>query len=195
MKKCLFGNGGHAKEVMAQMGQSLVRFVDDEFWTPGDDMLFPLSKFNPENYELMIAVGDSIDRLSICKKLPKNTKYFTYIHPTALILSQDIEIGEGSFIGAYSVLTTNIKLGKHSLLNRLNQIGHDCEIGDFFTMMPGSVISGNCRIYDNVYLGTNSSVKEKIEICANTVVGLGSSVVKSITEQGTYVGTPVKKIK
>lgn len=195
MKKCLFGNGGHAEEVMAQMGQSLVRFVDDEFWKPGDNMLFPISEFNPENYELMIAIGDSFDRLDISRKLPKKTKYFSYIHPTALILSKNIEIGEGSFIGAYSILTTDIKLGKHSLLNRHNQIGHNCEIGDFFTMMPGSVISGNCKIGNAVYVGTNASIREKIEICDSVTIGLNSGVVKNISEPGVYGGVPAKKIK
>lgn len=143
----------------------------------------------------MIAVGDSQDRFNIYKKLPKETKYFTYIHPTALILDDKTEIGEGSFIGAYSILTTNIKIGKHSILNRGNQIGHDCMIGDFFSMMPGSIVSGNVIIGNNVYVGTNSCIREKINICDNVVIGLSSGVVKDIKESGVYVGSPVKKIK
>jgi len=31
MKKALIGYGGHAREVMAQMGRKLPCFVDDEF--------------------------------------------------------------------------------------------------------------------------------------------------------------------
>jgi UDP-3-O-[3-hydroxymyristoyl] glucosamine N-acyltransferase len=107
----------------------------------------------------------------------------------------DVEIGEGSFIGAYSILTTNIKIGNHSILNRANHIGHDCKIGHFFSAMPVAIVSGNVTIGDLVYFGTNSSVKEKIKICNNVIIGLNGGVVKDITEPGVYGGTPIKKIK
>lgn len=195
MIKALIGNGGHAREVMAQMNQRLIRFVDDKYWIEGDDKLLPLSDFDPEIYEVMIAVGSSDDRLNISKKLPKETKYFSFIHNTVLILDDSIQIGDGTFIGAYSVLTTNIKVGKHSLLNRSNHIGHDCQIGDYLTLMPGAIVSGDCNISDNVYVGTNSSIREKISICGGVIIGLNSGVVSNIVESGVYVGTPAKKIK
>jgi sugar O-acyltransferase (sialic acid O-acetyltransferase NeuD family) len=195
MIKALIGNGGHAREVMAQMNQRLIRFVDDKYWIEGDDKLLPLSDFDPEIYEVMIAVGSSDDRLNISKKLPKETKYFSFIHNTVLILDDSIQIGDGTFIGAYSVLTTNIKVGKHSLLNRSNHIGHDCQIGDYLTLMPGAIVSGDCNISDNVYVGTNSSIREKISICGGVIIGLNSGVVSNIVESGVYVGTPTKKIK
>ena len=91
---------------------------------------------------------------------PKETKYFTFVHPTVLSMDNNIEIGEGSFIGAYSILTTNIKIGKHSILNRGNQIGHDTIIGDYFSAMPGAIVSGNVILGESVYMGTNSSIKE-----------------------------------
>ena len=108
---------------------------------------------------------------------------------------EDIEIGEGSFIGAYSILTTNIKIGKHAILNRGNHIGHDCQIGNYFSAMPGAIVSGNVKIYDCVYVGTNASIKEKINICCDVVIGMNAAVVKNIEELGTYVGCPATKIK
>ena len=194
MIKCLIGNGGHAREVMSQIGLNLTRFVDDEFWTEGDDRLLPLSKFDSSKYIVMIAVGNSNDRYNIYKKLPSETKYFTFVHPTSLILDHNIEIGEGSFIGAHSILTTNIKIGKHALLNRGNQIGHDCTIGDFFSAMPGSIVSGNVKLGERVYIGTNSSIKEKVTIANDVTIGLNSGVVSDINISGVYGGIPCKKI-
>ena len=195
MKRALIGNGGHAREVIAQIGdKNLIRFVNDEYWKEEPNTL-PLSQFNPDEYELMIAIGDSRNRFDISQKLPKETKYFTFIHPTALIMDDNVKIGEGSFIGAYSILTTNIKIGKHALLNRGNQIGHDTVIGDYFSAMPGAIVSGNVTIYDMVYLGTNLSIREKISIHSFTTIGMNSAVVKHIEEPGVYVGIPVKKIK
>ena len=191
MKKVLIGNGGHAKEVMAQMGVKLLRFVDDQYV---DNDTLPLSQFDPTKYVAMVAIADSKDRYNVVQRLPKETQFFTFIHPTALLM-KDIEIGEGSFIGAYSILTTNVKIGKHAILNRGNHIGHDCRIGNYFSAMPGSIVSGNVIIYDLVYVGTNASIKEKITIHSLTTIGMNSGVVKHIEEPGVYVGTPAVKIK
>ena len=158
MKLALFGYGGHAKEVAAQIGQGVTFFVDDKY---SNEVAKPISEFDPSEYVMMVAVSDCTDRSVIVNKLPKETEYFTFIHPTALILDDEIIIGEGSFIGANSILTTNIQIGNHAILNRGNHIVHDCIIGNYFSAMPGSIVSGNVHIGNGVYLGTNSSVIEK----------------------------------
>ena len=191
MKKVLIGNGGHAREVMAQMGIKLECFVDEEYV---DDETSSLSKFDPNIHIAMIVVADSKNRYDIAQRLPKETKFFSFIHPTALIMN-NVEIGDGSFIGAYSILTTNIKIGKHTILNRSNHIGHDCIIGDYFSAMPGAIVSGNVIISDIVYMGNNSSIREKLSIHSSSIIGMNSAVIKSINESGVYVGVPVKKIK
>lgn len=191
MKKALIGYGGHAREVMAQMGIKLTCFVDDKYI---DNNTQPLSEFDPSEYIVMVAIADPIVRYDIVSKLPKETKYFTFIHPSALIMDE-IEIGEGSFIGANSILTTNIKIGNHAILNRGNQIGHDTIIGNYFSAMPGAIVSGNVRIHDLVYLGTNSSIKEKLTIPSSVTIGLNSGVVKDIKISGVYGGIPAKILK
>jgi sugar O-acyltransferase (sialic acid O-acetyltransferase NeuD family) len=194
VKKALIGNGGHAREVQAQMDIELFRFVSDEYWKEGDDRLLPLSKFNPDKYVVMIAVANSKDREDIVKQLPVNTQYFTFIHPTAQLMSNNITIGEGSFIGANSIITCNVEIGKHAILNRGNHIGHDCKIGDYFSAMPGSIVSGNVTLGNKVYLGTNSCIREKITICDNVTIGLNTGIVKNITESGVYVGENIRKL-
>jgi sugar O-acyltransferase (sialic acid O-acetyltransferase NeuD family) len=193
-KKALIGGGGHTREVLTQMNANLPIFVDDEYYEPKKGY-YRLSDLDSNKYEVMVCVGDSKLRKKLVEKLPTNTRFFSYIHPTALILGEDVEIGEGSFIGAYSILTTNIKVGKHCLMNRSCHIGHDCMIGNYLSMMPGSIISGNVTIGDNFYLGTNSSIREKLNICDDVVVGLNSGVIHDIQESGVYVGTPSVKKK
>jgi sugar O-acyltransferase (sialic acid O-acetyltransferase NeuD family) len=191
MKKfALIGSGGHAREIMAQIGSKLTCFVDDFY---ANNEALPLSTFNPDEFSLMIAVADSTDRESIINRLPKNTTFFSWIHPTAILMDKNIMIGEGSFIGAYSILTTNVVIGKHAIINRGNQIGHDCRIGDFFSIMPNAVIGGNVNIGDCVYMGSCSNIKEKINICDNVTIGMNAAVVKDINVPGTYVGVPAKK--
>ena len=192
MKRALVGYGGHAREVMSQMGIVLTCFVDDEYVVQD---LKPLSEFNPMEYTIMVAVADPNKRFEIVKKLPKETKYFSWIHPSVLIMDSNIIIGEGSFIGANSILTTNIKIGNHAILNRGVQVGHDTEIGNYFSAMPGSIVSGNVQIQDFVYMGNNSSIREKVSIHSSVTIGMNGAVVKNINEPGTYVGVPSKKIR
>ena len=191
MIRVLIGNGGHAREVMAQMGTKLECFVDEQYL---DNETSSMSKFDPNIHIAMIVVSNSKDRYDIVQRLPKETKFFSFIHPTALIMD-NVEIGDGSFIGAYSILTTNIKIGKHTILNRGNHIGHDCIIGDYFSAMPGAIVSGNVTISDIVYMGNNSSIRERLSIHSSSTIGMNSAVVKNISEPGVYVGVPAKKIK
>lgn len=196
MKKALIGAGGFAREIRAHMGDYTMRcFVDDQYWEENNDHIHPLSKFNPEEYEVLVAIGDPKDRFDMVQKLPSNTKYFTFIHPSAQILGNDVTISEGSIICSGCIITTNVKIGKHTHLNLQTTIGHDCEIGDYFTTAPGAKISGNCKIYDCVYIGTNASIRQKISIHSMTTVGMNAAVAKNIESPGIYAGVPAKLIK
>lgn len=195
MKKGIFGNGGFGREIFHGIGDKFecVFFIDDIYYS-GQSNSLPLSLFDPEKYELIIAVGSPVDRKKIVDKLPKNTKYFTYIDDRAIILDKNVIIGEGSIICANVIITTNVQIGKHCHINLSSTIGHDVVLKNFITISPSVNVSGNCEIGNFTYIGTNSSIREKITICDNVIVGLNSGVVKNITESGTYVGSPTKKI-
>lgn len=192
MKLALFGNGGHAKEVAAQIDRPVTFFVDDEFVC---DNSKAIGEFDPTIWTMMVAIANPKERERIVKKMPKGTKYFQFIHPTAILMNKNIFIGEGSFIGANCIITTNVKIGEHSILNRGNQIGHDCSIGSYLSMMPGSIISGNVTIGNRVYLGTNSTIIENKSVNSDVIIGANGVVIDNINLTGTYVGVPVKKVK
>ena len=199
MKKGIIGAGGFGKEIYWSLSMmervNTVFFVDDIYWDNSDDRILPLSLFNPDEYEVVVAIADSYHRERIVNNLPKDTKFFTYIHPSAQIHGPDVFIGEGSIICAGTILTTNIKIGKHAHLNLITTIGHDNVIGDYFTTAPGTQISGNCTIGNKVYFGTRSCNRQKTKICDNVIIGMNAGVINDITEPGVYVGTPAKKIK
>ena len=50
------------------------------------------------------------------------------------------------------------------------------------------------RLGDNVVIGANTVVVGPVDICDNVVVGAMSLVNRPITEPGTYVGIPAKRI-
>lgn len=199
---CIFGAGGFAKEAFTVAVDSGIRnniecFLEsDEIWQQRKELgldVKPLSYFNPAIHKIFIAIGDPITRKKIAESLPANTEYFSLIHPSAVI-SEWVEIGEGSIVCAGCILTCDIKIGRHAHFNLDSTVGHDCIIGDFFTSAPSVNISGKCTIGQCVYIGTNASLREKLTIVDNVIVGMGAMVVKDITEAGTYVGIPAKKI-
>lgn len=195
MKKAIIGAGGFAQEVAAAIGDPSIRFFVDDIYIEIESNIHGLSQFDPDEYEVVVAIGDPTDRANMISKLPASTKYFTFVDPKATILGTEVQIGEGSIICAGSIITANVILGKHTHLNLLSTVGHDTTIGNYFTTAPGAKISGNCLIGDRVYFGTNASVRQEINIADDVVVGLNAGVVKDIVEPGTYVGVPAKKIK
>jgi len=91
--------------------------------------------------------------------------------------------------------TVNVQFGLCVIVNLNATIGHDCVIGDFVTISPGANISGNVTLGKRCYIGTGAAIIEGVTICDDVVIGAGCVVVRDISEPGTYVGCPAKKIK
>jgi sugar O-acyltransferase (sialic acid O-acetyltransferase NeuD family) len=207
-KICILGAGGFGREVLCclidgiastnlKIEETVCFMVSDDVFKETKIMgidVIPQSKFEPALYNVVIAIGDPISRKRVVENLPPQTTYTSIIHPSAVI-SEYVEIGEGSIITAGSILTCNIKIGKHAHINLHTTIGHDCIIGDFFTTAPASNINGNCQFGDCVYFGANSVVRQGVKICDNVTIGMGGVVVKNITEEGVYIGNPLKKLE
>jgi sugar O-acyltransferase (sialic acid O-acetyltransferase NeuD family) len=194
LEPVLIGAGGFAREIVAEVYLqnkfNLKCFVDDEYWVDG---LYKISEFNPKTQSALIAVGNPADKMKLLSKLPENTSFWNYISPNAYV--NNLSLGVGNFICAGVIITTDVKIGNHVHLNLQTTVGHDSVLGDFVTTAPSVNISGNVNIGKGVYLGTACCIREKINICDDAVIGMNASVVKDITESGTYVGIPAKKIK
>jgi sugar O-acyltransferase (sialic acid O-acetyltransferase NeuD family) len=204
----IIGSGGFGKETLCCLIDSLaypdLKIENIACFIVSDDLfdapfvlgvpVIPLSKFEAEKYDVVIAIGDPTARKKMVESLPENTTFTTIIHPTAL-LSKWVKIGQGSIITAGSILTCDIKIGKHAHINLHTTIGHDCEMGDYFTTAPAANISGHCTFGDCVYLGTNVSIRQDVKICDNVTIGMGGVVLKSVNEPGVYIGNPLKKLE
>jgi UDP-3-O-[3-hydroxymyristoyl] glucosamine N-acyltransferase len=58
------------------------------------------------------------------------------IHPKAVV-AKDVEIGEGVFVAAGSVINPGTRIGRNAIINTSSSVDHDCEIGDFVHVAPG----------------------------------------------------------
>ncbi len=138
------------------------------------------------------AIGSSKIRKKVIDKLG-NVKFATLIDPSVL-MSNRVQIGEGTIICAHTIITVDIMIGKHVIINLDCTIGHDAEIGDFVTLYPSVNVSGITQVGKCSELGTGTQIIQGKSIGDNVIVGAGAVVVKDIVEPGTYVGVPVKKV-
>lgn len=204
MKKyCIVGCGGCGREVLDYLEDILgadckdraVFMVTSEVEAPTvlGIPVISLMEFDPTQYWTVVAIGNPYSRRAVINQLPPNTRFGTLIHPSAIVSKRAV-LGEGSIVAPGCVITSNAKIGRHSHINYHSTISHDSIAGDFFTTGPGVHLNGHCTVGQGVYLGSNAAVKDHTKICDEVVVGMGGIVVKDITETGTYVGVPARKI-
>lgn len=140
------------------------------------------------------AIGTSQIRKKIIDNFSgSRIKFATLIDPS-VILSDKVNVGEGSIICAGTIITVNVNIGMHVIINLDCTVGHDAVISDYVTIYPGVHVSGNVEIGDCSELGTGMQIIQGKKIASNSVIGAGAVVVKDILESGTYVGVPVRNI-
>lgn len=144
---------------------------------------------------VVCAIGNANVRKRAIERITNpSLKYATLIDPSAII-ADSASIGEGSIISMNTVITTNTTIGSHVLVNYGTTVGHDITIHDYTTLYPGCNISGNVEIGPVTEIGTGSQVIQGKTVGSSIIVGAGSVVINDITESGTYVGVPVRKVK
>lgn len=174
----IIGKGGFAREVAAYLYR---RGIKSEMYTHDEC---------PEYGKKIIAIGSGETRKYI-------SEWFGEVFFQCIDFGQSFSqriTSEGAIICPGAIITTDVTIGRHVIVNINATIGHDCVIGDFVTISPGANISGNVKIGNLCYIGSGAAVREKVTICDGVTIGAGSVVLNDITDQGTYVGVPAKKI-
>ncbi|HSW69971.1 MAG TPA: NeuD/PglB/VioB family sugar acetyltransferase [Gammaproteobacteria bacterium] len=192
----IYGCGGHARSVadiaLANGIEHLI-FVDDHA-RPGEKMFdFDVVKnISPgPDIPCIIALGDGEQRAALFKTLEKKVVSLISNHSH---IGKNAQIGQGVFVGNGAHIGPNAKIGVNTIINTHCVVEHDCVIGRHSHISVNSIVAGKCEIGDFVMIGAGATVIDGIKICSNVMVGGGAAVVCDITEPGTYVGVPAKKL-
>ncbi len=147
-----------------------------------------------DEVDFFVAIGNNTIREEIQEKLiSKGFSVVKIVHPSAII-GTDVEIGIGTVIMAGVVINSSSKIGNGCIINTSCSLDHDNIIGDYVHISPGSNLAGAVTVGKGCWLGVGSVVSNNINICSGCKVGAGAVVVKDITELGTYVGVPIRRI-
>ena len=197
----IIGAGGHAKviaDIVRKSGDNLVGFLDDSK-EAGSEFFdaFILGKTGSyceyPDKEFIIAIGNNAIRKKIVEQM-QGASFYTAIHPTAVI-GEGVSVGEGTCVMASAVLNADAKIGKHCIINTASVVEHDNMILDYVHISPAAALAGTVTVGEKTHIGIGVKVKNNTVICADVIVGAGAVVVKNITEAGTYIGVPARKVK
>ena len=144
--------------------------------------------------DFFVAIGSNATREKIQEKLiEQGLNVVSLIHPSAII-GTDVEIGIGTAVMAGVVINSSTRIGKGCIINTSASLDHDNVIEDYVHISPGVKVAGTVKVGKGSWIGIGSVVSNNVNICSGCKVGAGAVVVKDITEPGTYVGIPVRKI-
>lgn len=144
---------------------------------------------------VVIAIASTRVKKSIAEELKQNNiPLAVLVHPS-VIISDHVDLGEGSIISAGTIFAINTKVGEHCILNLGCRVGHDTVIGTYSSCMPGTNLAGKVIVGEGCYFGLNACVINGLEIGEWSTIGAGASVIKNIPPNSLAVGVPAKVIK
>lgn len=147
-----------------------------------------------DDYDIFVGIGNNSIRQKFLEILEENGASIpTLIHPSAIIGSQ-VKIGHGTAVMAGAIINCCTSIGKGCIINTGATIDHDNRIEDFVHVSPGVHLAGTVTIGQGTWLGIGSIVSNNLSISSSCTIGAGAVVVSDITESGTYVGVPVRRL-
>lgn len=196
----LIGGGGHAKVIIDCIraeGNEVLGILDDCLEVGSKVLDVPVLGRTEDfhrflDHSFLIAIGNNHVRRRLAEDMP--VSWHTAVHPSAVV-SGYAQIGPGTVVMPGAVINACAQVGAHCIINTGAVIEHDNCIEDYVHISPNAALGGTVKVGQGCHIGIGAAVKNNINICDGCTLGAGTVVVKDITEPGTYVGTPARKIK
>lgn len=202
-KLLIIGASGHGR-VVADIAMKMDRwqeiaFLDDDENIQSPMLIEIIGKSNDafsyiNDYDIFVAIGNNKTRERIQTQLEMaGANISTLIHPSAII-GEKVEVGIGTVVMAGVVINCCSSIGEGCIVNTGAVIEHDNVIEDYVHISPGARLAGTVIVGKGSWLGIGTIVSNNVNIISSCKVGAGAVVVKDITEPGTYVGVPVRRV-
>lgn len=177
----------------------IIGFIDDninalENFCNYPPILAPIQGYQPKSDEVFICSIGGIARKSCMEEIiAKGGQFLTMIHSTARI-GTNVQIGEGTIVGAFTTIGADAKVGKYNLIQSYTVIGHDSVVGDWnridthVTLVGGTIVQNGVDIHTSAMISHNVTIENKSRVAAC------SFVIRRVKEGTTVMGNPAKKL-
>jgi len=199
----IIGAGGHTRSSINLIKEvyknSVLSIYDDSFDMHNEEVIHKVKirgtiKSIEESSSIFLSIGDNDKRALYFNKYKNQLLEENFYH-SSVILEKNIFIGSSNQVFANVYINSYVIIGNNNIINTAAILEHEVIIGNHNHISVGSKICGRTRVGNNCMIGAGSVLIDSISICDNVVIGAGSVVTNDITERGTYVGVPARKIK
>ncbi|PEW87009.1 acetyltransferase [Bacillus cereus] len=203
-KLLIIGASGHGK-VIADIALKMnkwqsIAFLDDNENVKSSmgieiiDNSASISKY-VDDHDFFVGIGNNVIREKVQSQLENEEASIpVLIHPSAII-GEQVYLEAGTVVMAGAVINCCTKIGKGCIINTASTVDHDNVIEDYVHISPGAHLAGTVKVGSGTWLAIGSIVINNINITSECKIGAGAVVIRDITETGTYVGVPARRVK
>jgi sugar O-acyltransferase (sialic acid O-acetyltransferase NeuD family) len=205
----LIGGGGHAKVIISilrkQNHHRILGYTDMKntgtllgvpYLGPDRDLAALVA--GQEKLHAVLAVGQlglGKQRYDLWTRLQFPTLSFPLIASPDAIVNERVTGGEAAVVMDGAVINSGATIGLGAIVNTNSTIEHDVALDEWVHVAPGATICGGVTVGRFSMIGAGATVIEGTKIAAGCIVGAGATVVRDLTEPGTYIGSPARRIK
>ncbi len=193
----MLGLGGHAHSVVDSIEQdrkyNIVGFLDTEKMQgkqykdyrvlDTDDALQKYFDSGIKNAFITIGfMGHGTVRNRLYQRLKDIGYNIPNIIDKTAVISENVELEDGIFVGKKAIINANVKIGKMCIVNSGAIVEHDCKINSFSHIAVGSVVCGGVLIGEGTLIGANTTVIQQKVIGNKCIIGAGTVVSRDIQD-------------
>lgn len=203
----IIGTGGHSRVIFSIIkrcnSHDIKVFVDLKIKSIDGQMLgVPVCGFDEyigyvKDYDppdFYLAIGNNALRKKWWQTLQNNGHRLPNLISPNCVVDPSAHLGLGNIVCAQSFIGPFAKLGNNNLINTGAVIDHESEISNNCHLAPNSTICGRVTIGEECLIGAGSIIIDGVNVHSKIIVGAGATVITDLTQEGTYIGTPAKKI-
>lgn len=187
----------HSYEIVGiiDLKENIGKYINGIEVLDSDNNLIKYKEAGVDNAFVTVgSIGNPNIRINLYNIAYKIGFKFPAIVDQSAILSEDIKIGNGTFVGKGAIINVKSIIGSNCIINSGSIIEHDCNIGNFVHISPGVTLCGGVEVGENTHVGANSTVIQYKTIGKNVIIGAGSVVLKNIKSNIKAYGNPCEEI-
>lgn len=193
----------HAQEAFGYNVEFDIKgFIDDDYDTQASKyqslrkpLLSSIDDYTIEPDDVFIcAIGSVNGREATVNKIKSKGGQFTSIRHKTSIIQGNVEIGEGLFMGPFTIIGDGARIGNHVMINTHSAVGHDVDIGDYTCIMSYVDVTGCSTIGRKVFLASGCRMTPSTKIGDGAYIGIGSVILRKVKPGVKVFGNPAKAV-